>query len=572
MRRAGWRDRCGLAVAVTALAALATLAPACRAPAVQRAAGRASASAAPRLVVLVAVDQLRGDLLPLYAPAFTGGLRWLLAEGRHFPEARIVHTPSNSMPGHVTLATGAHPRRHGIVDNGFFEQADSGGPARYTMAVADSLERIVGASEPGVSPRRLLTTGLADWVLAHDSGAVAAAISMNEYGALLHAGRGAERRHVFWYSPAVGRFVTSTYYASEYPAWVESFNARLGETYLKDSVWTSTVPAAVRALALPDSGRYEHDHVHTAFPHRFAAERDSVWKPTFASWLYFTPYPDAAALALARDAVRTLRLGQRGPTDYLSVTLGGTDHVGHWYGPRSQEQLDNLLRLDRALGEFLEYLDASVGHGNYVLALSADHGVADIPEALPAPAAFEFGTGAGLRVSEEAVERLFDTLSAAARREATPAAARSAVREILRRQPFVAAVMTREELADTAGAPADSFVTLFRNGFHPRRTPARPLVSHRNGSLARYGLTARLAPGAVVGDVPAEHGSPYEYDRRVALVLFGTGVSPGVDSRAVYTVDVAPTLAALAAVPVGATVDGRALVAPIDRQVVGQRP
>src|SRR5829696_6549347 len=110
-RRANRRTRCRLAFA---LAALATLAPACRAPAVQQTPDRASAGAAPRLVVLLAVDQFRGDLLPLYAPAFTGGLRRLLAEGRHFPEARIAHAPSNSMPGHVTLATGAHPRRHGI--------------------------------------------------------------------------------------------------------------------------------------------------------------------------------------------------------------------------------------------------------------------------------------------------------------------------------------------------------------------------------------------------------------------------------------------------------------------------
>ena len=520
--------------------------------------GGAASVAAPRLVVLVAVDQLRGDLLSVYRPAFTGGLRRLLDEGRWFPNARIAHVPSNSMPGHVTLATGMHPRHHGIVDNAFFEVGEDG-RARYVSAVEDTAERVPGsAGSSGVSPRRLTAGGIADWVLARDSAARVVVLSANDVGALLHAGRGASGRSVWWFSPGAGRFVTSTFYDTTTPPWLAATNAAMGRTVLADTVWESRVPPSFRALALPDSGAWENQGRHVTFPHRWPAERDAEWKPTHPYWSYFTPFPDAVTLRVATDAVETLRLGRGAAVDYLSVTLAMSDHIGHWWGPRSQEQLDNLIRLDRELGEFLVALDRAVGRNGYVLALSADHGAPDIPEAPRAPNAMDFGVVAGRRVALPEVDRVFEQLATATAGLARDSA-RAVAAGILRREPWIASVMTRAELADSVGVPADSFVTFFRNGWHPRRIPVRPLAGPR-GTLASYGLVARLQPGVVVGNVPSEHGSPYDYDRRVALVFFGAGVAAGRDERAARTVDVAPSLAALAGIEPTAPTDGRALL------------
>jgi predicted AlkP superfamily pyrophosphatase or phosphodiesterase len=451
----------------------------------------------PKLIVLIAVDQLRADLITIYRPLFTGGLARLFREGRHYPNARVAHAPTNSMPGHVTLATGMHPRHHGIVDNDFFETAPDG-TRRFTFSVADSTVKIVGApSEDGVSMRRLETTGLADWVLARDSAARVAAVSMNEYGALLHAGRGTDRRLVYWYSPSSARFVTSTTYAAEDPPWVRAFNATLSGRFV-DSVWTSSAPPAARRFALPDSGGYENDHVHVAFPHRFAAELDSVWKPTFGHWVYFTPFADRAAIAFAIETVSRLRLGQRGSIDYLSLTLGSSDGIGHWFGPRSQEQLDNVLRLDRELGRLLAALDRAVGRGRYVLALSADHGSPDVPEAPPAPDRMDFGVGRGSRVPDAEVDRLFQDLAARAPRGLSPDSSRRVVIPILRRAPYIADLIDTTALADSTAPPVDSFVPIFRNSYRSDRSPVRPLAG-RYGTLVRFGLVARLTPGTVVG-------------------------------------------------------------------------
>ncbi len=515
-------------------------------------------AARPCLVVLIVVDQLRADVLTRYASAYAGGLRRLLDDGRLYPNARIDHAPSNSMPGHITLATGVHPRHHGIIDNGFIELDERGRPIGYVSAVADSTEKTLGAPAlPGFSPRRLLVTGLADWVLRADSASRVLAISENELGALLHAGRGSERRQVYWYAPGNGHFVTSTFYTDTIVSWVQAFNVELDQSLPGDTVWSASVPRSVRRLARPDSAPYENGG-HDRFPHRFAVERDPEWKPNLTSWLYFTPVADSIALELAARAVHETRIGQRGHVDFLSLALGSTDAIGHWFGPRSLEQLDNLLKLDRELGRFLEVLDRAVGRQNYVLVLSADHGTPDVPESPRSS-----GTGAapsGTRVAQGRVDALFDTLAAAVTPAMSPDSARATVRSILLRQPFVAAVVTDAELADSLGAPADSFVRVLRNGYHPRRTPVPALTSPRGPPLFRYGLRVRLTPNTLIGTVPAYHGSPYDYDRRVALVLYGAGVEPGRDERPVLTVDVAPTLAALAGIPVPVPVDGSPLV------------
>jgi hypothetical protein len=320
------------------------------------------------------------------------------------------------------------------------------------------------------------------------------------------------------------------------------------------------VPPEARALALPDSAPWENDRKHTTLPHRWPLERIPGWTPTQSEWLYFTPFVDSLAFALATRAVTTMQLGRGPAVDYLSIAVGSTDAIGHWYGPRSLEQLDNLLRLDRELGAFLDMLDRTVGRDRYVLALGADHGSADVPEAPRAPSAVSFGPVAGGRIADTTVERLFTELTAAAPRTLPLDSARAIAERVLRAQPFVAAVMRRSELADSMSAPTDSFVTFYRNGWHPRRVPVG-MLSGRNGTLARFGLVVRLQPGSLVGDeVPTGHGSPYDYDRRVALVLYGAGVPRGRDERPALTIDVAPTLAALAGITPTRPTDGRPLL------------
>ena len=508
--------------------------------------------ARPKLILTITIDQFRGDLIERYDAAFTGGFRRLIDRGFRFTRATVDHAPTNSYPGHVSIATGAFPARHGIVDNSWVEALD--GRLSMISGASDAKEKVVGFPEqPGVSPSRLMVTGIADWILQNDKNAEVVNISSNEYGSLLHAGR--TRGHTYWFSPAAGRYVTSTYYRPDYPAWLENFNQETMPKFLGRKAWESEVPERYKGLALADKTPYEFDNVNIAFPHRFDSEvpkQRAADPEALADWFYFTPFTDEAAIELTKVAVSELKLGQRNSTDYLSLTLGSTDSIGHRFGPLSLEQLDNLLRLDRHLGEFFKHLDKAVGAKNYIVAVTGDHGSSDIPE---------HGTATGRkghRVTVEDMEGLLKEVGdhAAASAGATPEKMREDAIAIAEKYSFVGDVIANDELAKPS---EDLFLRLYRNSYFPGRTPIYPIVSSQNRPLVIYGLRVRLAENAVPHFAPSNHGTPYFYDRHVGMIFMGGAIRPGKSVAAARTVDVAPTLAALGNIRVPIEIDGRSL-------------
>jgi arylsulfatase A-like enzyme len=219
------------------------------------------------------------------------------------------------------------------------------------------------------------------------------------------------------------------------------------------------------------------------------------------------------------------------------------DRVGHRFGPLSLEQLDAILRLDRALGEFFEFLDSTVGEGRYVVGLSSDHGVLPVPE---------YPDDLGLskrRITRDEWRAARDAAGNATASSSSPTEAEAALVEALEAVDFIADVMTLDELA--SGEPADSFVALYRRSYYPGRLA---------GSFARQGLVARLVEGAHASSDATTHGTPYTYDRHVPLIFMGPGVPAGSSDEAVRTVDMAPTLADLAGIPYPDDLDGRPLI------------
>lgn len=508
--------------------------------------GGAQRGQSPGLIVLISVDQLPYYLLEHTEPQLTGGLRRLLDEGRSYARADHDHGRTYTSPGHATLATGVHPSRHGIVSNTWWEEGAAGIWTRVG-SVDDPDTPLTGVpGSTGATPRNLMARGLADWIEAADPEAEVVSIAGKGAAAILMAGRG--RGHVYWLDGRLGRFVSSVYYRSSYPDWVDRFNRAAMPTFLADSIWASSVPESARHLARRDEADYERDGVHVAFPHSYADEAvpgAAADPKDYYDWWKRTPALDEATLALAREAVASLDLGRRRSIDYLALGLSSTDRVGHLYGPMSLEQLDNILRLDRALGEFLDFLDGTVGQGNYVVALSSDHGTLPMPEYLQ-----ETGATA-LRVPREEYMAARRSAIASASSGGSP---REAVRRAvaaLESYDFVADVMTLEELADQESA--DSFVALAQRSYYPGRVW---------GGLARQGLVWRLTEGtlAVYGD-RTTHGSPYMYDRHVPIIFMGKGVPAGSSRERVRAVDVAPTLAALAGIAYPEDLDGKALFA-----------
>jgi hypothetical protein len=359
---------------------------------------------------------------------------------------------------------------------------------------------------------------------------------------------GKTRGHVYWITENEGRFVTSSFYATGYPAWVERINRDKMPSIFGDSIWDQTVPEGARVMSRADTADYEGDGVHTAFPHRFLEEtRDPDRPGALNRWAYGQPYPDKALGVFAMEAIQSLGLGQDAVTDYLSLSFSQTDAVGHEYGPLGREQLANLLHLDQVLGELMVFLDQEVGEGRWVMALSGDHGALTIPEYL-----VEQGEEASRATSED-FALLRQTFQAFREREGDPQEVADSLAAALERLPFVADALSVLEL--TTPPPADSFVVLMRNSYHPDRWVGG---SGSQGSGVVFRFVEGYYPSTSARGTG--HGTPYYYDRHVPLIFYGTGVKAGVSHDPVRTVDIAPTLAGLAGIETPSDLDGQPLL------------
>jgi predicted AlkP superfamily pyrophosphatase or phosphodiesterase len=498
-----------------------------------------TSAAGPRLAVMIVVDQLREPYLEYYGDLFTGGFRRLLDEGRLYTRATHDHAVTETAVGHATLATGVYPMRHGIVANEWSVRTPRG--IVDVSNVGDSTVKIVGyPTLAGVSPHYLMRPGFADWLVAANPRSQVASVSGKDRGAVQPAAHA--RGHVYWFEPRAGRFVTSTYYRKAYPAWADDFTTSVLPRLGRDSVWASTIPAAALSRVSADSVPWESDGVHTSFPHRFADEGrpGGYW-----GWFSATPMLDAATLEYARTMVTSLGLGRDDAPDFLNVSLSQTDRIGHGYGPLSREQLDNLLRLDRALGEFFTFLDGTVGAGRWVVGLSADHGSLVSPETTwPGEKPGRRGTAE----EKKALTEIRDSAARSANDPATPARTVAA----LRRLPFVADAYTHAQLLGSdKGTPADSFVVRERRALYPGRFAAE---------FSALGVEYRFVEGWTGYVRGTGHGSPYWYDRHVPLAFMGPGFAAGRDTTRAATVDFAPTLSRAIGVPVPSGLDGRPLL------------
>jgi predicted AlkP superfamily pyrophosphatase or phosphodiesterase len=538
------------------LIAVATLSlgPACRRATAPPPASPAIAPDGPRLLVLVAVDQFAYPYLARFDGVFTGGLRRLLDHAVLFENATYDHGLTITAAGHTTLASGLHPMNSGIVDNYWFDR--EAGEEVYSFG--DELH--------GRSPRNFLGTALPDWLRVLDPGARAYAASGKDRAAIAMAGRNPDG--AFWYDDSNGGFQTSTYYDAELPPWVEAWNGQrriaryFGKLY--EPLPAVTESAAALGLRVLDEGVFT-----PRFPFALggtAIGPDSGFLESFGE----SGLLDAHVLDFARTLIESQELGRRDHLDYLALGLSSLDLMGHRYGPLSPQVADTLLRIDRELGTFLEFLDQRVGKNRWVLALSADHGVAPIPEQRiedgleaqrPDAADAMCFQEAGERVRQRfglerwVSENFYLDHQAITAAGADPAAVAAAIARELESCDIVARVWTRAELESTPENEADPFRRMFRHSFHPDRSPDLMI------QLVEYAIPAGLV---------ATHGSPYEYDRHVPVFVALPGVTGTRVNDPIGIVDVAPTLAGLLGIPVP-PVDGHDRTPLLVEKVPGAR-
>jgi arylsulfatase A-like enzyme len=523
--------------AATALALAGAAAPALPAPPPPTV-----AHPRPRLVVFVSVDQLRPDYLDRYASLFTGGFKRLRDEGALFTQASYRHSNTETGPGHGVLLTGRHGRDTGIVGNEWYDRLRGG----RVNVVEDPLARPLPGPGRPASPANFMAVTIGDLLKAGTPSARVVGVSLKDRSAILMSGRHADA--AYWYEPAAGRFGSSTYYMPALPPWLVAWNAAGHVDGLRGRVWTRLLPdaAVYERLAGPDDVEGERVPLDRVFPHRIHGVPP---QDEFRQDLRRTPYADELTLDVAVRAMDAHRLGRDEVTDVLAVGFSATDSVGHEYGPDSQEVMDQILRLDRALGRLMDAAEARAGRGRVLFGLSADHGVMPLVERLRAqglearrarPAVLEvaartalaarFPQGGSLIAHFEKPDFYLD-LDAIRRQGLRRADVEAVVEEALLGTGLVERVYTSARLLGDPPADDPDFA-LFRNGFFEPRSP------HVITRLKKY-VSVDDDPGG------SEHGTVQEYDRHVPVAFLGPGIRAGRFDGPCGPHDIAPTLAAL---------------------------
>ncbi len=538
-------------------------------------------------MIVVVVDQMRADYLSRFGHLFKDedGFARLTSEGAWFQKAEIAHGVTMTSPGHATIATGSDPSAHGVIQNNWIDRA-SGEPA---YAVADPEGRIIGP--PGVD-----TTGIrgrssaasrrstiGSWLKSASPTSKVLSIAYKDRASILMAGTASDG--AYWYEPEVGAYVTSSAFSQVLPPWVVDFDrsAALREARSPTMTWKRSLPLTAYDFVGADDVAAEGSGggKNTTFPHRLVDPGDSTTAAFYR--LGASPTSDGLSFDLLRRGLDALELGVDDAPDLLLLSLSGADLVGHAFGPDSHEIVDYYAQLDHQLGDLVRELDRRLP-GAYALVLTADHGGARMPEVARARGhadaqritgdVFDREVGAALaRVSRrlklpepiaysDVGEGIWLDLKilntkAAESRGITAPKLRAEVAQELRALPFVADAFTYEELADPSQASASRQSWLRRYGLS--------FVADRSPDIQLLPPSGWLINTRATG---TSHGTPYDYDTEVPIIVFGEGIPARIVDTPVYTHDVAPTVADLLGISARGEIDGRSLL-PLLRPAAG---
>jgi hypothetical protein len=503
----------------------------------------------PRLLIVIGIDHLGADLFDEYRPHFTGGLA-RLAGGTAFSRGFQAHATSETCAGYSTILTGAHPARSGIVANRWFDfSAPRADKAIYCLED----ERVPGSTSSNftLSPVHLKVPTLGELLKARSPRSVSVTVAGKDRAAIALGGRSNDQRW-FW----KGRQFATDLGTGRVPAAVVRTNAAVAAM-----IATPQLPLVASAQCAAKSRAFQVPGGREVGNGRFARDADDA--AAFRS----SPAFDGATLALSAALIDELKLGSDNSPDLLSIGISAFDDTGHDYGPGGQEMCLHLQSIDRDLGDFFRFLDAR--GMDYAVALTGDHGGLDIPERLRAngiaEAAWIDATLGAEAVGKAIAAKLnlsgtvlvggpsgdiyVDGALPAADRQRAIAAALATYRA----HPQVEAAFSAAELGRVMLpiGPPDRWTIAerVRASFDPRRSGDIYVV-----------LRSHVQPIAKPVSSVSTHGSPWDYDRRVPILFWRSGMPASPRNDAIATVDIMPTLAAMLGVPIEpSSIDGKCL-------------
>nr|WP_308232729.1 alkaline phosphatase PafA [uncultured Prevotella sp.] len=496
----------------------------------------------PRLVVGIVVDQMRWDYLYRYQKRYVkGGFRRLLNEGFSCENTRIPYVPSVTAIGHTCIYTGSVPSIHGIAGNNFVKNG------KKAYCTDDATVKSVGTTSNAglMSPRNMWVTTIGDEMkIASNGRAKVVGVALKDRASILPAGHNPDG--AFWFDDQTGNFITSTYYMNSLPSWVKTFNdERIPDRYLSEK-WNTLYDKASYTESTADETEYENGIKKGVKP-ILPLNLPVLYKKYGYNIIRNTPFGNSLTLDFAKAAIEGEQLGADDETDLLTVSCSSTDYIGHQVGTHAIETEDTYLRLDKAIADFLSYLDAKVGKGNYLVFLSADHGAMNNARFLQdrrIPAG-TWDDGAAAKKLNAALSKAYPNVGELVKtvmnyqvffnrnvikdNNLDFAKIKQTVVDILKED---SCVLYACDMAKTmTESIPDDVRTRIVNGYNCERSGDVAVVLKPN--FYTHGMKG------------TDHGAWNPYDTHIPLVFMGWGIKHGATTRETFMTDITPTIAAL---------------------------
>ena len=496
----------------------------------------------PKLVVGIVVDQMRWDYLYRYQKRYTdGGFKRLLGEGFSCENTMIPYVPSVTAIGHTCIYTGSVPSIHGIAGNNFVKDGK-----KVYCTDDDSVKPVGTTSEAALmSPRNLWVSTIGDEMkIASNGRAKVVGVALKDRASILPAGH--NPNGAFWFDDQTGCFITSSYYMDRLPKWVEAFNGkRQPEQYLSQK-WNTLYPKNTYTESTTDENEYENG-IREGVKATLPLNLPELYKKYGYGIIRNTPFGNSLTLDMAKAAIDGEQLGADDETDLLAVSCSSTDYIGHQVGTHAIETEDTYLRLDKAIADFLTYLDSKVGKGNYLVFLSADHGAMNNAAFLqdrriPAGSWDASATAKKLNhvLAKEYPEagdivktvmnyQVFFNRDVIKSKQLDFDNIKQTVVNVLKEDPSVLYA------CDMAKASTESI---------PEEVKARIINAYNRGRIAV--VVNILKPNFYAhGMKGTDHGAWNSYDTHIPLVFMGWGIKHGATTKQTFMTDIAPTIAAM---------------------------
>ena len=502
----------------------------------------AAAIERPKLVVGIVVDQMRWDYLYRYQKRYTdGGFKRLLGEGFSCENTMIPYVPSVTAIGHTCIYTGSVPSIHGIAGNNFVKDG------KKVYCTDDDSVKPVGTTSVAalMSPRNLWVSTIGDEMkIASNGRAKVVGVALKDRASILPAGH--NPNGAFWFDDQTGCFITSSYYMDHLPKWVEAFNdKRLPEQYLSQK-WNTLYPKNTYTESTTDENEYENG-IREGVKATLPLNLPELYKKYGYGIIRNTPFGNSLTLDMAKAAIDGEQLGADDETDLLTVSCSSTDYIGHQVGTHAIETEDTYLRLDKAIADFLAYLDSKVGKGNYLVFLSADHGAMNNAAFLqdrriPAGSWDASATAKKLNhvLAKEYPEagdivktvmnyQVFFNRDVIKSKQLDFDNIKQTVVNVLKEDPSVLYACDMAK-ASTESIPEEVKFRII-NGYNRERSGDVVIILKPN--FYAHGMKG------------TDHGAWNSYDTHIPFVFMGWGIKHGATTKQTFMTDIAPTIAAM---------------------------